>query len=225
MAHYSRISPLYPDGQIGAVAAPRNILHARPRKLYFALKRISDVVVAALLLVLVMSWLVPLLALLIPLGSGGPVFFRQKRLGKNGRVFTCYKFRTMVPNKEADSKQADKQDPRITRLGRLLRSSNIDELPQVLNVLLGHMSLVGPRPHMEADCIRFAAIVPGYDDRHDIKPGITGLAQVKGYHGPTPDYESIFRRYQWDAFYIRNAGWWMDMRILALTVWRQITRA
>jgi putative colanic acid biosysnthesis UDP-glucose lipid carrier transferase len=164
-----------------------------------------------------MSWLTPIIALLIKLDSKGPVFFIQKRVGVGGRFFRCIKFRTMVCNDEADERQAAENDERITRVGRYLRRSNLDELPQFLNVWLGDMSVVGPRPHMVADCIRFSFIISSYHFRNLVRPGITGLAQINGYHGATPDYESIVIRYYWDAQYIRKAGFLLDLRIMTIT--------
>ena len=120
----------------------------------------------------------------------------------------------MYVNSEANTKQATANDSRITRVGRFLRNSNLDEIPQFLNVLAGHMSIVGPRPHMYKDCNNFSRVVDSYKFRNLMKPGITGLAQVKGYRGPAQDFDSIFRRYQWDAFYIRNTSFWLDLRIV-----------
>lgn len=223
MSDYTRTSSFYPGTGLAAGTPLRAGGYSGQKKSYYLIKRGLDIVLSVVLLAALLSWLVPLIALVIRLDSGGPVFFRQKRVGRGGRHFMCYKFRTMVINGEADSMQAVKDDPRITRAGGWLRRSNIDELPQLINVLSGDMSLVGPRPHMPADCRRFAGLVSDYDFRHRVRPGITGLAQVKGYHGPTPDYESIFRRYQLDAFYIRNAGIWMDIRIMISTVIRRIS--
>jgi putative colanic acid biosynthesis UDP-glucose lipid carrier transferase len=124
----------------------------------------------------------------------------------------------MHVNAEANTKQATDNDSRITRVGHFLRRSNLDELPQFLNVLAGHMSVVGPRPHMYRDCDNFSNVVEGYKFRNLMKPGITGLAQVKGYRGPAQTFDKIFRRYQWDAFYVRNAGLWLDLRIIHYTV-------
>jgi putative colanic acid biosynthesis UDP-glucose lipid carrier transferase len=175
--------------------------------------------------------MIPLIAFLIWMDSGGPVFFIQKRVGRGGRTFNCLKFRTMIPNKEANKSQATDNDQRITRIGRFLRKSNLDEFPQFLNVLSGEMSIVGPRPHMHADCNKFADVIPGYKFRNLVKPGITGLAQIKGYRGPTRDFESMFRRYQYDSFYIRNAGIGLDLRIVRHTaaqtvsiIWNKVIR-
>jgi putative colanic acid biosynthesis UDP-glucose lipid carrier transferase len=123
----------------------------------------------------------------------------------------------MIVNREANRQQARENDSRITRIGSFLRKSNLDEFPQFLNVLTGEMSIVGPRPHMHVDCNTFSSVITGYKFRNMVKPGITGLAQVKGFRGPTKDFKSIFHRYQFDAFYIRNANLWLDMRILRQT--------
>lgn len=187
------------------------------RKSFFLFKRIADILVSTFMLIFFLSWLTPLLALLILIDSRGPIFFLQRRVGRGGRSFYCIKFRTMVINEEANKKQAEEDDLRITRIGRFLRKSNMDELPQFLNVLIGQMSLVGPRPHMHSDCNKFSDVVQRYKFRNMVKPGITGLAQVKGFRGPTKDFESIFHRYQYDAFYIRNASFVLDMRILRKT--------
>jgi putative colanic acid biosysnthesis UDP-glucose lipid carrier transferase len=192
------------------------------QKRYFFFKRCFDIVFSAMVIVLIMSWLMPLVALLIKLDSRGPVFFRQKRVGKNGKVFRCIKFRTMTQNDEADERQALANDERITRAGRILRSSNIDELPQFLNVLLGDMSVIGPRPHMITDCIRFSFVISSYSFRNLVRPGITGWAQVNGYHGPTTDYESIINRYYWDAMYVGKVNALLDAKILGKTVGKML---
>ena len=164
-----------------------------------------------------MTWLVPILALIIKLDSRGPVFFLQKRIGRNGRPFSCIKFRTMIKNQEADERPAEVNDERITKVGKFLRLTNLDELPQFFNVLTGKMSVVGPRPHMIADCIRFSFVISSYHFRNLVRPGITGLAQVNGYHGPTADYDSVIIRYYWDAQYVRKAGLWLDSKIIFAT--------
>lgn len=192
-------------------------LVASKRK-YLFVKRSFDLVFSLLILTGLLSWLLPLLAIWIKLDSRGPVFFSQIRVGKNGRPFRCLKLRTMVVNEAADIRQASPGDERITAAGRMLRATHLDELPQFINILFGQMSIVGPRPHMPADCIRFSFVVPSYDFRHLVKPGITGLAQVKGYRGPTPDYESILRRYHWDSVYVRKASTGLDARIMLQTL-------
>lgn len=187
------------------------------RKSFFVLKRVTDVLISALVLIFILSWMVPLCALLIKMDSRGPVFFIQRRVGRGGRSFRCLKFRTMILNHDANSMQALENDSRITPVGSFLRKSNLDEFPQFFNVLIGDMSIVGPRPHMHSDCNKFSNLVPAYKFRNMVRPGITGLAQVKGYRGPTKDFESIFHRYQFDAFYIRNANIWLDLRIVRQT--------
>ena len=185
---------------------------------YFFFKRVFDGATAFLVIAGVLSWLLPVLALLIRLDSRGPVFFLQRRVGRGGKLFTCYKLRTMVVNIEADQCPAAEEDSRITRIGKFLRRSNLDELPQLFNVLFGAMSLVGPRPHMLSDCNKFSRVMPEYKFRNFVKPGITGLAQIEGFHGPATDFPTIFWRYQWDAFYVRNAGPLLDFRILRRTI-------
>ncbi|HEX5654367.1 MAG TPA: sugar transferase [Chitinophagaceae bacterium] len=187
------------------------------RKKFLWAKRIFDILFSSMIILLVMTWLIPLVALLIKLDSKGPVFFRQKRIGRNGRPFQCLKFRTMIQNPEADERPAEENDERITRTGRLLREANIDELPQLFNVWKGDMSVIGPRPHMIADCIRFSFVISSYSFRSLVRPGITGWAQVNGFHGPTSDYESIIIRYYWDAMYVRKAGVLLDAKILLQT--------
>lgn len=188
------------------------------RKKYLLTKRGVDLLCSALVIVGVLSWLLPVLAVFIKLDSRGPVFFLQKRIGRGGRIFTCYKLRTMVVNREADEHPVSENDVRITVVGRFLRVSHLDEMPQFFNVLMGSMSLVGPRPYMLMDNQRFSDIVPGHNFRLLTKPGITGLSQVKGFHETVVDLQTIFSRYQWDAFYVRNASLMLDLRILRRTL-------
>ncbi|MBV9986090.1 MAG: sugar transferase [Chitinophagaceae bacterium] len=185
------------------------------------MKRGFDIAFSIVFVLCILSWLLPLLALLIRLSSKGPVFFVQKRIGFGGKSFSCYKLRTMVINADADRVQATENDKRITRLGWFLRKSNMDEFPQFFNVLKGDMSIVGPRPHMYADCHHFSELLPGYKFRNMVKPGLTGLAQVKGFHGPTATRHCILMRYHWDHYYIRNIGWRLDTGILLHTIWQR----
>jgi putative colanic acid biosysnthesis UDP-glucose lipid carrier transferase len=180
-------------------------------------KRVFDIVASLLVMTFVLSWLIPILAIMIMLDSRGPVFFVQTRIGFLGIPFRCYKLRTMVVNRDSDFKQAIYNDSRITRLGHFLRITNLDELPQFFNVLIGNMSIVGPRPFMKKDDQSFSIVVSNYPLRYCAKPGITGMAQVKGYRGRTDNFHSIFHRYQWDAFYIRNARPSLDFKIMRLT--------
>ena len=192
------------------------------RKVYLFLKRGMDIFIAILVILLVLSWLTPLMLILVTIDSRGPLFFVQRRVGRGGKSFLCYKFRTMVINTEKDKKPAGENDERITRIGKLLRQSNIDELPQFMNVLLGSMSIVGPRPHMFTDCYRFSTAIPGYKFRNMVKPGLTGLAQVKGYRGPANTHKSIVMRFQYDEQYIKNISFLLDSRILLQTAIQRI---
>lgn len=199
----------------------RQYLEARHSYLVF--KRITDIFIASLVLLLISPWLFPVIITLIKLDSRGPIFFRQKRVGFLGRTFWCYKFRTMYQNDAADTRQAVRNDPRVTRVGRFLRKTGIDELPQFINVLLGHMSIVGPRPHMLKDSRDFAEVVANYKFRNLARPGITGMSQVRGCRGPATTFASIFRRYQWDAYYVRNVSLPLDLRIMAETCLLMLT--
>jgi putative colanic acid biosynthesis UDP-glucose lipid carrier transferase len=190
---------------------------------YFVCKRCMDFVASLLVGVLLFPWLFPIITLLIKLDSKGPAFFKQKRVGFLGRTFWCYKFRTMYVNDAADTRQAIKDDPRVTRIGGFLRDTGLDELPQFINVLLGHMSIVGPRPHMLKDSYEFSSVVTNYKFRNLVRPGITGMSQVRGCRGPASTFQSIFRRYQWDAYYVRNVSLGLDMKIMAETGWLMLT--
>lgn len=157
-------------------------------------------------------------AVAIKLDSKGPIFFRQPRHGFRGEVFHVWKFRTMtVMETGSDFRQASKDDARITRLGRFLRRTSIDELPQLFNVLSGDMSLVGPRPHPVKLNEQFAPLVRNYRQRHAVKPGLTGLAQIRGYRGPTDTTRKMALRVESDLEYIRNWSIWLDIRILLAT--------
>jgi putative colanic acid biosynthesis UDP-glucose lipid carrier transferase len=182
-------------------------------------KRILDIVVSALVVIFILSWLFPLLGLLIYLESPGPILFKQIRTGKNNKPFYCYKFRSMRINKDADSKQATKNDSRVTRIGRFIRKTSLDEFPQFLNVLKGEMSLVGPRPHMVKHTNDFSKMVDHYMIRQFLKPGITGWAQVNGYRGEIFNDEQIIMRVRNDLWYLENWTIWLDIRILFLTVY------
>lgn len=193
----------------------RHYLYAK--RGFFIAKRGMDLAIALLIVLLIFPWLFPVIILLIRLDSKGPVFFQQKRVGFLGGTFECYKFRTMYVNDAADTRQAIKDDPRITRIGKFLRKTGLDELPQFINVLLGQMSIVGPRPHMLKDSQEFAEVVANYQFRNLVRPGITGMSQVRGYRGPAATFQSIFRRYQWDAYYVRNINFFIDMKIMSET--------
>jgi len=183
-----------------------------------AIKRAIDLLGALLFMVFIGIWLFPLVAILIKLESKGPVFFKQEREGIYNSRFTCYKFRSMVVNNEADTKQATKNDPRVTKVGRFIRKTSIDELPQIINVIYGNMSLVGPRPHPISLNQRSEEEIPGFKNRHLVKPGITGLAQAKGYRGETQTYHQMYFRYKLDMHYIKTWTPLLDLKIIALTV-------
>jgi exopolysaccharide biosynthesis polyprenyl glycosylphosphotransferase len=182
------------------------------------LKRIFDFVFSFLFVVFVLSWLLPLIAIIIKMDSKGPIFFVQKRNGLKNIPFGCIKFRTMVVNNEADSKQATKNDSRITTVGKFLRKSSIDELPQFINVLKGEMSLIGPRPHPIKLNEKFAVHIQNLMARHYVKPGITGLAQCMGYRGETKDLADMENRVRLDRYYIEHLAFWLDIKIVFLTV-------
>jgi exopolysaccharide biosynthesis polyprenyl glycosylphosphotransferase len=181
-------------------------------------KRIFDLVFSGLVILLLLSWFMPLLALIIKLDSRGPVLFRQLRTGKDGKPFYCLKFRSMHINAESDHKQASRHDSRITRVGAILRKTSIDELPQFLNVLLGEMSVVGPRPHMIRHTEDYSKIIDNFMIRHAVTPGITGWAQVEGHRGETKERAAMERRVNADLFYIQNWSLALDLKIVALTV-------
>ncbi len=182
------------------------------------LKRTFDLIFSGLFGILVLSWLIPIVGMLIRIDSRGPIFFIQQRNGMRNKPFGCIKFRTMVPNKESDEKQAEKNDPRITKFGRFLRKSSIDELPQFVNVILGDMSLIGPRPHPIKLNERFTARIKNLMSRHYVKPGITGLAQCMGYRGETKDLGDMENRVRLDRYYIENWTFWLDIKIIFLTI-------
>ena len=182
------------------------------------LKRMLDVLVSSVFLVCVYRWVYIVVACCIKISMPGKVMFTQKRTGKDGKTFVCYKFRTMRPNKEADTKQAGVDDPRITPLGLFLRNTSIDELPQFWNVFKGDMSLVGPRPHMLAHTDYYGKLIPDYMLRHAVKPGITGWAQSHNLRGETRELEQMEQRVRFDLWYIRNWSFWLDLRILADTL-------
>ena len=183
-----------------------------------SLKRTFDIVFSIAVILFIFTWLFPILAILVKLSGRGPVFFKQIRLGKDNQEFVCWKFRSMRMNKEADVKQATKNDPRVTRVGAFLRKSNLDEMPQFLNVLFGHMSVVGPRPHPLRLNDQYRDIIDKYMVRHFVRPGITGWAQVNGFRGETRTPELMERRVELDVWYLENWSFWLDLRIVVKTV-------
>lgn len=186
------------------------------------IKRLFDIIFSLLVIIGLLSWLIPILAILIKLESKGNVFFKQKRNGLNYKEFYCYKFRSMELNEIADLYQVSKNDPRITRVGKFIRKTSIDELPQFFNVLLGDMSVVGPRPHMVSHTEMYARRIDKFMVRHFIKPGITGLAQTKGFRGEVETDKDIIYRVKFDIFYLENWSLLLDVKIIFLTVYNAI---
>lgn len=191
-----------------------------PLELWFNywVKRAFDLFFSLLIIILVLSWLIPIIALLIKLDSKGPVFFRQKRHGLDNEEFDCIKFRSMLVNATADTELASKNDIRITRLGKFLRSSSIDEMPQFINVLLGDMSVVGPRPHMLSVNEDYAQRFDKFMERHYIRPGVTGLAQVNGFRGEVLTDKDVENRLKFDLYYIENWTLFLDIKIILITI-------
>jgi putative colanic acid biosynthesis UDP-glucose lipid carrier transferase len=181
-------------------------------------KRTFDVVFSIFVIFGILIWFAPLLALLIRLESKGPIFFIQKRTGFDNREFQCFKFRSMAVNDDADAKQAGKNDMRVTKIGKFIRRTSIDELPQFYNVLFGNMSVVGPRPHMLKHTDEYANKVDKYMLRHFVKPGITGLAQVRGYRGEIERDSDIQNRIKFDIFYVENWSFLLDIKIIIQTI-------
>lgn len=185
----------------------------------FLLKRTFDIIFSVLVLLLICSWLFPLIAFLIKRNSRGPVFFIQKRYGFHEEVFNCIKFRTMVVNEESSTKTTSENDTRITKFGKFLRKTSLDELPQFINVLKGEMSVVGPRPHMLAVDNYYKPKIGRYSLRSFVNPGITGLAQVNGLRGDSGNVEvEMNKRILADAFYVRNWSFVLDLVIILKTV-------
>ena len=182
-------------------------------------KRLLDIAVSIFVIVFILSWLFPILALLIYIESPGPIFFKQLRSGQNNKAFNCLKFRSMKVNNDANQKQASKGDSRITRIGRIIRKTSLDEFPQFFNVLKGEMSLVGPRPHMLKHTDDYSQLLEQYMVRHFAKPGITGWAQVNGYRGETRELEQMKGRVEHDIWYLENWSLWLDVKILILTAY------
>ncbi|MCC1483492.1 undecaprenyl-phosphate glucose phosphotransferase [Winogradskyella sp. E313] len=194
----------------------RNIPLEDPINKFF--KRTLDIVFSLFVIVGILSWLAPIMALLITIESRGPVFFRQQRNGFNNKKFYCYKFRSMAKNNEADKIQAQKNDARVTKVGGFIRKTSIDELPQFFNVLFGDMSVVGPRPHMLSHTTEYASKVDKFMVRLFVKPGITGLAQVRGFRGEIETDKDIIGRVKYDIFYIENWSLLLDIKIIIQTV-------
>lgn len=180
-------------------------------------KRLVDLFISSMVIIFILSWMIPIIGLIIKIQSPGPIFFKQPRSGRNNRAFGCYKFRSMVVNKQSGEKQATKNDKRITPIGNFLRKTNLDEFPQFINVFLGQMSVVGPRPHMLSHTEHYSQLIQHYMVRHFVKPGITGWAQVNGYRGETKDPNLMAKRVEYDIEYLRNWSAMLDFKIVCMT--------
>ncbi|MDR0732997.1 MAG: undecaprenyl-phosphate glucose phosphotransferase [Dysgonamonadaceae bacterium] len=198
------------------------VLAVRPEPLQFLLnqivKRAFDIVFSLFFLIVFFPFLYLILGLFIKLSSPGPVIFKQVRTGIYGKDFNCYKFRSMKINADADEKQAERDDPRITKFGLFLRRFNLDELPQFFNVLRGDMSIIGPRPHMLKHTEQYSKLIDKYMVRHLVKPGISGWAQVNGYRGETRTTKQMDDRVKYDVWYLENWTFLLDLKILFVTI-------
>ena len=183
------------------------------------IKRTFDIAFSLVIIVLVFSWLFPLVTLCILVNSSGPIFFKQYRHGLNNKPFLIWKFRTMYVHDDPKVVQAKKNDSRITTVGKFLRASSIDELPQFINVLMGEMSVVGPRPHAIEHNEEYQPQIDRFIQRHAVKPGVTGLAQAKGYRGETARFSDMYGRVKLDRFYVKNWSIWFDIKIIFLTIY------
>jgi putative colanic acid biosynthesis UDP-glucose lipid carrier transferase len=202
------------------VISSRNIL--QDEMLNKIIKRVFDFLFSLLIIIGIMSWLTPIMAIIIKLESKGPVFFIQKRNGLNYKVFKCFKFRSMVFNDQTDSDLALKNEIKITKLGKFIRKTSIDELPQFFNVLWGDMSVVGPRPHPVSHNDKYILMADKFMARHFVKPGITGLAQTKGYRGEVETDEDIINRVKYDIFYMENWSILLDIEIIFKTIYNTL---
>ena len=202
------------------VISLRNIL--QDETMNKVIKRVFDLVFSSIIIVGLLSWLTPIMAIIIKWESKGPVFFVQKRNGLNYKEFNCYKFRSMELNDNADLDLASKNDVRITKVGKFIRKTSIDELPQFFNVFFGEMSVVGPRPHMVSVANLYALKVDKFMARHFVKPGITGLAQTKGFRGEVETDEDIINRVKYDIFYMENWSILLDIKIIFNTIYNTL---
>lgn len=197
---------------------PLDMLRAR------VLKRLFDLTFSLFIIIFLLSWITPLMFILIKLESPGPLYFTQNRHGLRRKVFECYKFRSMSVNPDSDTKMATSNDIRVTRIGKFIRRTSIDELPQFFNVLRGEMSVVGPRPHMKSHTQDFQFTVDKYTVRHFVKPGITGLAQIKGYRGEIRHPIDIRNRTRLDVFYVEKWSFILDLKIITYTILNIFTK-
>jgi putative colanic acid biosynthesis UDP-glucose lipid carrier transferase len=183
------------------------------------LKRFFDILFSLIIVFFIFTWLFPIIAIIIKLTSKGPVFFVQERTGKDGVAFNCFKFRSMSVNNNSDNLQATKNDARVTVFGAFMRKTSIDELPQIINVILNQMSLVGPRPHMLKHTDEYRVLVDKFMVRHFAKPGVTGWAQINGFRGETKLVKDMENRAAADIWYIENWSFFLDIKIVLSTAW------
>ena len=210
-------------GPFAAVPLRREPLSLKGNQI---LKKVFDITLSMMVLVGILWWFYPLVSLFIKFSSKGPVVIRQNRIGVDGIQFKCMKFRTMVSNKSAEkgySHLTSEDDSRITWIGKVLRKTNLDELPQFLNVLMGYMSVVGPRPHMVSEEQEIADKIDKYRIRRFVKPGITGLAAITGFRGGTENLNLMQKRIDHDIQYIENWSIWLDIKISIITFWQMLT--
>lgn len=184
------------------------------------IKRGFDIFFSLIVMVGILSWLVPILYILMQLDSKGPLFYKHLRNGINYKEFECYKFRSLIEGHESKDDYVKPEDKRLTRIGKFIRRTSIDELPQFINVFFGDMSVVGPRPHMPYFTSKYSKVIDKYNFnyRHNVKPGITGLAQIKGYRGEIKSREDIINRIKYDIFYIENWSLFFDVKIVLQTI-------
>jgi putative colanic acid biosynthesis UDP-glucose lipid carrier transferase len=210
--------PVSTSGAVQLAGIRADVVHLVPQSEHSLLKRTLDLIAAATSLLL-LSPLFLLVAIAIKLDTPGPVFFRQRRLGQNSSVFWIYKFRSMTVAEDGPViLQATKNDERVTRVGRIIRATSIDELPQLINVLIGQMSLVGPRPHALAHDHEFDQSFDLFSRRRRVKPGMTGWAQVNGFRGETKTLEDVRGRMELDLYYIDHWSIWLDIEIMVRTL-------
>ncbi|MFL2616240.1 MAG: exopolysaccharide biosynthesis polyprenyl glycosylphosphotransferase [Flavobacteriaceae bacterium] len=186
------------------------------------LKRIFDIVISSIVIVFILSWLIPLFGLIIKLQSKGPVLFTQSRHGENGIPFKCFKFRSMIINKQSDKVFADHNDKRLTKFGRFIRITALDELPQFINVFTGDMSIIGPRPHPILLNKEYERKIEKFNKRHQFKPGITGLAQINGFRGKIKTHSDMNSRVKLDRYYFKNWSFYFDIKIFFSTMFKMI---
>ena len=186
------------------------------------LKRMFDIVISSFVIVFILSWLIPLFGIIIKSQSRGPILFIQSRNGENGIPFKCYKFRSMILNKNSDRVFADHNDKRLTNFGRFIRISALDELPQFINVFFGEMSIIGPRPHPILLNKEFEEKIQKFNKRHQFKPGITGLAQISGFRGKIKNFNDMNSRVKLDRYYFKHWSFWFDLKIFLGTISKMI---